>query len=494
MKAQPTEQPDPVDELKAMLRERARRSMLDFTVYTRPFYEPNWHHRVLCEKLDRFVRGEIKRLMVFMPPQNGKSELVSRCLPAFILGKRPTTKIIACSYADALASQMNRDVQRIIDCKQYGELFPTVGLSGKNVRSVAQGSWLRNNDIFEIVGHGGRYRSAGVDGGITGMGAEIFIIDDPIKNQKEAMSPTIRNKCAAWYRNDVFTRLRGADSGVLITQTRWHEGDLSGYLLDLSEEMEDADDWEVLSIPALNEDGPSEDDPRQIGEPLWPKFYPVSYLKTVKAQSEQTWNALYQQRPSSPEGNMIRRDWISYYDDLPDGATDWLQSWDLTFKKTKSGSFVVGQVWCKKDGALYLVDQRRERLDFPGTLQAIKAMKEKYPQTKRILVEDAANGPGIIATLKDKISGIIPVSTKGESKESRLNAVSHFFEAGNVKIPRLPPWVASFVEELVTFPNARTDDQVDAASQALARFNVTKSVRVSMNLGLGMKPAEPWRM
>ena len=180
-------------------RELARRHMADFVLYVDKRYQMNWHHRLLCEYLDRFVSGEISNLMVFMPPRHGKSELVSRKLPAFILGKDPDTSIISCSYSADLASRMNRDVQRIMDTPRYQEVFPKSKLFGKNIRSVANGTYLRNSDIFEIVGHRGVYRSAGVGGGITGMGGEFIIIDDPVKNREDADSPTLREKVWDWY-------------------------------------------------------------------------------------------------------------------------------------------------------------------------------------------------------------------------------------------------------------------------------------------------------
>ncbi|MBZ0293356.1 MAG: terminase family protein, partial [Anaerolineae bacterium] len=162
--------------------ELGRRTLLDFIRYTKPDYQVNWHHRLICNYLDRFIARDIENLMLFMPPRHGKSEIVSRRLPAYILGKMPDSEIIANSYSADLASRMNRDVQRIIDSLEYRELFPETQLFGRNVRTIADGSYLRNSDIFEVVGKRGVYRSAGVGGGIVGMGFHYGIIDDPIKN------------------------------------------------------------------------------------------------------------------------------------------------------------------------------------------------------------------------------------------------------------------------------------------------------------------------
>ena len=167
--------------------ELARRNLLDFVTYVKPSYTANWHHILLCKYLDQFIKGEIKRLMVFMPPQHGKSELVSRNCPAYILGKMPTAKIVLASYSFHLSSSFNRDCQRIIDSKEYKEVFPDTFLNSSNVVSVA-GSWLRNSEIFETVGHGGFLKSVGVGGSLTGTPADFAIIDDPVKDSLEAMS------------------------------------------------------------------------------------------------------------------------------------------------------------------------------------------------------------------------------------------------------------------------------------------------------------------
>jgi len=184
--------------------------------------------------------------MVFMPPRHGKSELVSRRFPAFALGRDPNTRIIACSYGATLAARLNRDIQRIIDTPGYLSLFPSTRLYGENVRTRAQGTYLRNSDIFEIVGHAGFCASAGVGGAITGMGFDIGIIDDPIKNQEEAESITYRNMVWEWYGSTFYTRAE-KDAIILLTMTRWHQDDLAGRLLNDA----GGDKWTVLSFPAL---------------------------------------------------------------------------------------------------------------------------------------------------------------------------------------------------------------------------------------------------
>ncbi|MCK9245102.1 MAG: terminase family protein [Candidatus Marinimicrobia bacterium] len=288
---------------KLIERRRARGSLLGFTQYTKPDYEANWHHRLLCDYLDKFVSGEIKRLMVFMPPRHGKSELVSRRLPAYIFGKRPNSSVIACSYSADLASLMNRDVQRIIDDTKYKALFPDTTLSGDNARKTEKGAYLRNSDIFEIVGHRGAYRSSGVGGGITGMGCDVGIIDDPIKNREEAASTTYREKIWEWYTSTFYTRLE-KDAQILVTLTRWHEDDLGGRLLKQSQD-EAADKWTILNLPAICEENQHPKDPRAIGDPLWENKYDLDRLAKIRVTIGQyDWASLYQQRPAPKEGGL----------------------------------------------------------------------------------------------------------------------------------------------------------------------------------------------
>jgi hypothetical protein len=232
----------------------ARNHIADFALFTDDRYQMNWHHALLCDYLDAFVRKEIRRLMVFMPPRHGKSELVSRKLPAFIFGRDPDASIIAASYSADLAQRMNRDVQRIIDNPAYGEVFPGASLSGRSNRSITlKGSYLRNSDIFEIAGRRGVYRCAGVGGGITGMGGDYIVVDDPIKNREEANSLTQRDKLWEWYTSTLYTR-QEKDGAILITLTRWHEDDLAGRLLELAKKDPAADQWEVLTLPAVREE------------------------------------------------------------------------------------------------------------------------------------------------------------------------------------------------------------------------------------------------
>ena len=459
-----------IDQVKAA---RARKSLLNFTLYTKPDYQVNWHHEILCSELDKLITGENKRLMVFMPPRNGKSELGSRRFPAYVLGRDPNAQIISTSYSADLSSRMNRDVQRIIDTEEYMRVFPETGLNQSNVRTVAKGNYLRNSDIFEIVGHSGVYKSAGIGGGITGMGLTYGIIDDPIKNRKDAESKTIRESVWDWYTSTFYTRLE-KDARILIIMTRWHEDDLAGRLLKLAAEDPEADQWKVISYPAIAENPLIEGDPREEGEALWPEKYSVKDLKKIKAAvGTYEWSALFQQKPSPTAGNILNRGWWKYYKGLPNKFDDMIQSWDCAFKDSQDSDFVVGQVWGRVGANKYLLDQVRGKMDLPSTIQAVRSLSAKWPNARAKLIEDKANGPAVIQMLKNEISGLIPVNPDG-GKVVRATAASPEVEAGNIYLPdpSIAAWVHDFVEEAAAFPNGLNDDQVDCFSQAINYWHI----------------------
>lgn len=329
---------------------------------------------------------------------------------------------------------------------------------------------MRNSDIFEIVNHRGTYRSSGVGGGITGMGGEYIIIDDPVKNREDADSATMREKVYDWYTSTLYTRLE-KDGCILLTLTRWHEDDLAGKLLKAA--GEGADQWTVLELPAVCEYPAKPYDVRQEGEALWKWKYDEEALEKMKVTvGSRDWAALYQQHPTPGEGGTFKREWWNYYKVLPDGLYDFVQSWDCTFKDAQSSDYVVGQVWARKGSSRYLLDQVRGRMSFTETLRAIRSLSAKWPQAIRKLVEDKANGTAVIDVLRKEIPGLIPVEPEG-GKIVRANAVTAVAEAGNIYLPdpSIAPWVHDFVEEHAVFPNGANDDQVDAQTQANTYYN-----------------------
>jgi predicted phage terminase large subunit-like protein len=472
--------------------ELARHWLGAFVLATMPDYDMGWVHERVCDELEDFLQAVVERksprLMITMPPRSGKSQLASRHFPSYALGRYPDLSIIATSYSADLASRMNRDVQRIMAEESYGRIFPESSLSEKNVRSTAQGSYLRNSDIFEIVGHRGVYRSAGVGGGVTGMGADICILDDVLKDRASADSPTIRQNIWDWYTSTLYTRL-APGGGVIIMNTRWHEDDLSGRLLD-AQARNEGDEWRVVNFPAIAE----VDEPpyRKKGEALHPNRYPLEQLLKIKATiGTRDWEALYQQHPVPDGGAIFRDEWLQKTwlpKDLPAKFDAVIMSWDLAFKSTDASDFVVGQLVGRYGADYYLLDQLRGRWSFTETVAQVKELAERararFPRTApRILIEDKANGPAVIDALKHEVSGIIPVEPDG-SKEARAHAVTALFEAGNVLLPdrSLAPWIDEYRLELTRFPSGAHDDQVDATTQALRYLSAGHRLNIAPQL------------
>ena len=451
----------------------ARRALAPFVTYTTPGYMLGWVHAEICQALDKFLADVVAkkspRLIICMPPRSGKSQLVSRACPAYAFGRYPDLQIIATSYSADLSQRFSRDVQRIIDSPEYKDIFPATQIAGKGVKTDV--AYLRTAELFEIVGSKGAYRSCGVGGGITGMGADILCLDDVLKDRKEANSQTVRDSLWDWYTSTAYTRL-SPGGGVIVMLTRWHLDDIVGRLIERDKDGS-GDHWQIINYPAIAE----HDEPhRKAGEALHPERYPLDVLLQIKANiGSRDWAALYQQSPVPDGGGLFKADWIQYWDPatLPKVFDASCISWDMTFKESATSDYVVGQVWGRKGGSFYLLDQFRGRWDFVKTCQQFLAAAEKWPRVTRKLIEDKANGPAIISTLKREVTGIVPIVPK-ESKEARASAVTTLWEARNVYLPppSLCPWVEQeFIPELLSFPSGAHDDQVDSCTQALSDLN-----------------------
>jgi predicted phage terminase large subunit-like protein len=470
--------------LQELERDDARNDLLSFIQYTNPDYSANWHHKLICKRLDEFMRDPDKsRLMVFVGPRRGKSEIVSRRFPAYFFGHNPDAQIIATSYGADLAQRMNRDVQRVIDSPQYQELFPETQLSGKNVKTSSLGNYVRTSDLFEIVGRKGAYRSAGVGGGITGQGADLALIDDPLKDMAEAMSATRKQVIWDWYTSTLYTRLSKVGKVVIIL-TRWAEDDLAGRLLKEAKTNGEADQWDILCFPEeYDPDHPyaDPDDPRtEKGEILWPEWFPEEKVKKTKASvGSKVWGSLFQQSPAPDGGAIFKSQWFQYFKEPPEFEYI-CSSWDCAFKDSASSDFVAGGVWGVAGANKYLIYLIRERLSFVDTVKEMLRVHNMFPNQRFMLVEDKANGPAVVSTLKNKIPALITYSPK-ESKESRANAVSPQYEAGNIWLPdkyyepnrSRHAWcmkhLDDYIEEHKNFPFGGNDDTVDMTTQFLLK-------------------------
>jgi predicted phage terminase large subunit-like protein len=451
---------------------RARTSLLGFITYMRPDYVVNWHHRVICKLVEDMIWGDSRRLLISLPPRSGKSTILSEMLPAFLLGINPDEQIISASYAATLAQQFNRMVQRVIVSDEYARVFPHTRLNSKNIVTTAQGNALRNAETFEVVGRKGRYICAGVQGGLTGKGFLWGLADDLISGPEHANSPTMLQKDMEWY-NSVFRTRAGKGARIIGTMTRWAMGDIFGILAEASAKGDGVDVYKVVNLPAINEDGPGEYDPRQPGEALWPEFFSLKEMLGYKQRSLKTFQALYQGNPVPPGGSIIMESWWRYYDpaQLPHRFDEIVISWDLSFLGNQGSDYTVGQVWARKDGRAYLLRQYRDKVPFTRQVEAVVALRNAYPECRAVVVEQAANGAALIDALRPYIPNLVPVKPVG-SKEARVAAITPIMEAGNVYIPdpRLTPWAQELIIECTRFPAGRFDDSVDALAYGLRRL------------------------
>lgn len=445
----------------------ARRNLAAFILAMHDDYLMGWFHREVCARLMRFyvesVQGKRPRLILTAPPRHGKSQIVSRDFPAWLFGVNPDIYIISASYNMELASAMGRDVQSIMKQPEYRELYPKVNLLERR-SSVTNMTAVQTSKYFEIPGRRGRYIAAGVNTGITGKGAQIAIIDDPFKDRRDADSPTMRARAWDWYTSTLRTRL-APGGGIIVMHTRWHEDDLVGRLLQAQEAG--GEKWELVSYPAIAE---HDEKFRKEGEALHPERYDLAELTAIRgAVGSYDWAALYQQHPTPRGGGIFKGSWVRHWDTEPNVFDRVVQSWDFTFKDAAKSDYVAGQVWGKVGGNFYLLDAVCEKLDFVGQVRAMRRMSAKWPMALEKIVEDKANGPAIIAALGSEIPGLVPYTPRG-SKTARAYAVSPLYESGNVLLPPMDgahPWVRHYLEELLSFPNAPHDDQVDATTQAL---------------------------
>lgn len=466
----------------------ARRHLLPFTLWTFPGYELNWHHRVIADYLTRLVYGDITRLILCVGPRRGKSELANRRLVAFALGLFPDWEVITTSWGADLATEMSRDTKRILLGEEYRELFPGTSLNPRHVVTDDRAAAINTADRWDVLGRRGKYKSAGVGGGISGRGFNLGIIDDPFKDDVQAQSEAYRDQVWRWYKKAFWTR-RAPGARIVVMHTRWHEDDLVGRLLAEARSGETAEQWVLVNLREVREDEPNGDDPRSPGEVLWPARFPLTEALELERSDPATFAALYQQRPAPVGGYEVQLDWLQRrYTVLPVTSGHWRISWDLrNGGKTSRSSFAVGQVWFRPfnaPGTFYLVDQVRGQWDYPEEELRFVQLCERYPQVVEKLVENKADGRVLIPRLKSLIPGLVAIEPAA-SKTERLRSVLPLFRAGNVVIPEpsIAPWVAGWIHELTTFPAAPNDDQVDTTSQALQDWAAE-----------GRPAAKPWWM
>jgi predicted phage terminase large subunit-like protein len=454
--------------------------LLSFTRHTMEGFQPAEHHKLLCSNLSSMLLGEIKRLMVFMPPRHGKSELVSRRLPALFLGRYPDRFVILTSYAASLAKRMSRDVQRIIDSPAYRELFPETTLAGPGRRSGAR----RTDEFFEIVGHTGGLRAAGVGGGITGMGFHLGIIDDPFKNYQESHSSVIRNRVGDWYASTFWTR-RTPDACILLTMTRWHHDDIAARLLELARTEPSAEQWTVLCMPGLAAPGtvlhPA--DKRQVGDPLWPERFDAKFMRAARASlGPYIFAGMYQQAPMPEGGHCFKEAW--FRNRFRDADTHWAVggqryhksdcpvfiTCDPAASEKQSADHTAIAAWAVTPANdLLLLEMARGRLGIDGIVPELRRVVTRW-SPGWIAVESNGFQVAIVSAAR-QVPGMPPIrqlSHAGKGKLVRATPAIILAEAGKLWLPESAPWAQAYITEMLRFTGRcdAEDDQVDATAYA----------------------------
>lgn len=417
--------------------------LLSYVVYQWPAYQIAPHHRKIAQALHRVERGEIKRLMMFLPPRHGKSMLASEFFPAWYLGRNPNHQIIHVTYGQELADGFGRKVRNQIADPVFSQIFDNV----QPAKDSLAAHRFHTTD-------GGVYHAVGVGGPITGRGSDLLLIDDPIRGREDADSETYRRKMRDWYQAVAYTRLMPGGAIVLI-QTRWHQDDLAGWLL--SEHAEE--NWEVISLPAVNESGKA----------LWPEAFPIETLNKIKsAIGSRDWNALYQQNPIPDDGGLVKIKWFGRYDTLPESFDRIVHSWDTAQKPKQINDPSVGMVFGIRGSQYFLIDVFRDRCEYPELKRAVVDLANGAYCPNAILIEDKVSGISLVQELRR--IGMPPVIAIKPDKDKimRMNRVTPMIESGRVFLPYRARWLPEFESEISAFPLGKNDDQCDALSQFLA--------------------------
>lgn len=420
-----------------------------------PSYVPASHADTLIEHVEALERRDIRRLIVSMPPRHGKTLHVSQGLPAWFLGRNPESSVILASYGAQLAEENSRKARAFaVDPR-----WPFNARVSQDSSAVAR--WQLQT--------GGGLVATGVGGALTGFGADLLIVDDPIKGREEADSEAIRESTWRWWSEVALTRLQ-PDAAVLLTATRWHEDDLTGRVLA----SPGATDWTVLELPALA--GQNDQLGREEGDALWPAWYPRQALDALRADiGERAFQALYQQAPTPDQGAIFLREWLQgRYAPLPDRGLRIVTAVDASFGKSVQSDYSAVVTVASDRKSYYVLHAKRGRWDFATLCEEIKCEAAEHNPHGSIIVEDAAAGQSAIQELK-RTTGlpIIPVKPQG-SKLARAESVTPLFESERVFFPaNASRWRDELIEELAGFPTARFDDQVDAVVYGLSRLRGT---------------------
>jgi predicted phage terminase large subunit-like protein len=418
-------------------------------------FVPDWYIDALTYQLERVRQGEIKRLIVNMPPRSLKSMTASVAFPAFVLGHDPTQRIICASYSGELAHKLSNDFRALVASPWFQSLFPDTRI----------GQYKDSETEIELTHRGSRLATS-TGGTLTGRGGNLIVIDDPLK-PLDALSETKRRSANEWFLNTLLSRLDDKRTGaIVIVMQRIHMDDLTGFVLGQS------DEWTTLSLPAIAEVSETISLPegriyvRQPGEVLAPEREPREVLEQLRTQlGSDLFSAQYQQAPVPPGGAMIKRSWVRRYSEVPSGSFI-VQSWDTAAKGGPDNDWSVCTTWLFPDNCqYYLLDVWRGRVDYPALKAQVIELAHRW-DAHQVLVEEAGTAVGLLAELRSKVRGIKGVKPERD-KQTRMSIASAQFEAGQVHFPERASWLADLEAELFSFPGSRHDDQVDSISQAI---------------------------
>lgn len=455
-----------IEELeKRETRDKAQNDFLSFVKTQWPDFIEGSHHRRIAKLFNDIAEGKKKRIIINLAPRHTKSEFASYLFPAWFLGKFPKKKIMQVSNTGELAEGFGRKVRNLLDTEEYRSIFPEVELRSD---SKAAGRWNTN--------YNGEYYACGIGAALAGRGADIAIIDDP-HTEAEALTaifnPGVYDKVYDWYTSGVRQRLQPGGA-IIIVQTRWSLRDLTGQILENSQNKKGTDQWEVFEFPAILPSGRS----------LWPEFWSIKELEAIKAELPASkWQAQYQQNPTSDETAIIKREmWNTWKEDKPPKCSYTLMSFDCAFEAKQTADYSAMTLWGvwyneeEMEESVILLDAWRGKLEFPELkAKALELYKEHEPDS--VIIEKKASGGPLIYELR-KMG--IPVQeftpSRGNDKIARLNAIVDVFASGKVWAPD-KRWAEDVIEEAASFPNGRHDDYVDTLSQALNRIRKGGMVR-----------------
>ncbi len=477
----------------------SRVDLCPFIKATMLHYDWGWFNRYLCYRLQQFYEdyqaGNNPRLMVFAPPRSGKTELVSRRFPCWILGRDPALEVMACSYSSDLTNRTSRDCQRVISGDNYKPIFPNTNINAVNRRHLASGA-VRTAEYWEVMQGDesivGSYRSAGVTGGITGQGFNIGIIDDPVKGRREAISRTYQKAIKEWFDSDFMTRRNPVHNGILLIMTRWSKEDLAGKLLE--EMQQGGEQWEILSFPMeatkkeVVEYKGEQRTVRKEGDILFPERMPPAFVEQCK-KSKTAWSSLYQQNPTEEGGNFFPVTKFKYYNILPPSFKRVIIVGDTAQKKGRHNDFSVFQAWGLYESSIYLLTQTRARLFSYELLSAARDIWSEWGggtvgrvvKSNAIYIEDKVSGTGLIQDLRVggydrrdkniKHPGIPCIAIqRNVDKALRAYDTHPFIDGGQVYLPENAPWLNEYLIEFEDFTlegSHAHDDQVDTTMDAV---------------------------